>query len=338
MMKKGLLLLFGCLFFGLVACSNETEPQTSKAGEISGSLHFYTSQPDEDADRLVQAFNKRYPDVEVQVFRSGTEEVVSKLRAEKQAGSVQADVLMVADAVTFESLKELDLLQAYDSPEASGLPEAFVDREKMYYGTKVMATILAINTDQVTDTPDTWQVLTAEENKGKGIMPSPLYSGAAAYNASVWSRQDDFGWEFYEDLKQNETTVVQGNGGVLQAVASGEKAYGIVVDFIVARAKTEGSPVELIYPQEGVPVITEPIGMMRDSDNLPAAQAFLDFVLSAEGQELAAELGYTPIREGVQTPEGLKGLDEIEILSEDTQTLLDSREADKKKFQQIFGE
>lgn len=338
MMKKGLLLLFGCLFFGLVACSNETEQQTSKEGEISGSLNFYTSQPDEDADRLVQAFNKRYPDVEVQVFRSGTEEVVSKLRAEKQAGSVQADVLMVADAVTFESLKELDLLQAYDSPEASGLPEAFVDTEKMYYGTKVMATILAVNTDQITDTPDTWQVLTAEENKGKGIMPSPLYSGAAAYNASVWSRQDDFGWEFYEDLKQNETTVVQGNGGVLQAVASGEKAYGIVVDFIVARAKAEGSPVELIYPQEGVTVITEPIGIMRDSDNLPAAQAFLDFVLSTEGQELAAELGYTPIREGVQTPEGLKGLDEMEILSEDTQTLLDSREADKKKFQQIFGE
>ena len=36
--------------------------------------------------------------------------VIWKIQAEKLAGDVQADVLLVADAITFESLKEEDML------------------------------------------------------------------------------------------------------------------------------------------------------------------------------------------------------------------------------------
>ena len=50
------------------------------------------------------------------VFRSGTEEVVSRVLAENEAGSLLADVLLVADNVTFETLKEQNLLMAYESP------------------------------------------------------------------------------------------------------------------------------------------------------------------------------------------------------------------------------
>ena len=35
-------------------------------------------------------------------------------------------------------------------------------------------------------------------------MPSPLYSGAAAYNLGVLTRQDNFGWDFYENIQANE--------------------------------------------------------------------------------------------------------------------------------------
>lgn len=101
------------LLFVLAACgssnnassSNDVETQSEQKKEVSGELNFYTSQPDEDAQRLVTAFNEKYPDVKVNTFRSGTEEVIAKLQAEKEAGNIQADVLLVADAVTFESLK-----------------------------------------------------------------------------------------------------------------------------------------------------------------------------------------------------------------------------------------
>ena len=76
-------------------------------------------------------------------------------------------------------------------------------------------------------------------------MPSPLYSGAAAYNLGVLTRQDNFGWEFYEKIQANDVQVTKGNGDVLKGVAGGEKDYGMIVDYLVARAAQEGSPVAL---------------------------------------------------------------------------------------------
>ncbi|MGN7938602.1 ABC transporter substrate-binding protein [Virgibacillus sp. 6R] len=340
MAKVKKLLSFFLILVLLAACSSNSSSSNNggESGDISGDLSFYTSQPDEDAQKLVDAFNEKYPDVNVEIFRSGTEEVISKIQAEQQAGEVQADVLLVADAVTFESLKAEDMLLSYKSNETSEIPEEFVDKDGMYTGTKVMATILAINTDKVTDAPDSWQVLASEEAKEQAIMPSPLYSGAAAYNLGVFTRNDEFNWEFYEKLKDNQIMVTEGNGAVQQAVASGEKAYGMVVDYIVARAKAEGSPIDLIYPKEGVPVITEPIAIMKETKNEKAAKAFVDFVLSEDGQNLAAEIGYTPIRKGIKAPEGLKTIEEMKVLNAELNELYQDREADKEEFSKLFGD
>jgi iron(III) transport system substrate-binding protein len=340
MRNKTMILLSALFLLFLSACGSNSSAETDEqdSGKIEGTLQFYTSQPDADAEKLVAGFQEKYPDVTVETFRSGTEEVMSKIKAEQMAGKVKADVLLLADSVTFESLKKEDLLQAYESKEAGSLPEEFVDADHMYYGTKVMATALAVNTDNVKEVPADWSILSSEEAKGKAIMPSPLYSGAAAYNLGVFTRQNGFGWDFYENLKTNQAAVAKGNGDVLKAVASGEKSYGMVVDFVVSRAKAEGSPVELVYPEEGVPVITEPIGMMKDAKNTAAAKAFIDYVLSEEGQKLAVELGYTPIREGMSAPEGLKTIDKMKVLDADINELYQSREDDKKKFGDLFGQ
>ncbi|MCM3174553.1 ABC transporter substrate-binding protein [Paenibacillus sp. MER 99-2] len=342
--KKSLLLpvLAGMIVFS--GCSPQgqgasgTNDANADSNSVSGKLSFYTSQPEEDATKLISAFNKKYPDVDVSVFRSGTEEVTAKIQAERQAGKTQADVLLLADAVTFENLKQEDLLLSYKSPELSKIPSDLVDPDGMYSGTKVMATVLATNTQKVTSAPTSWSALTAAESKDASIMPSPLYSGAAAYNIGVFSRTDGFGWDFLKQIKDNGISVIKGNGAVMKAVASGEKSYGVVVDYLVAREKAKGSPVELTYPTEGVPIITEPIGIMKDAANVPAAQAFVDYILSDEGQQLSAEIGYSPIREGIAPPEGLKSVSEMNILSGDPSKLAADREADKQQFIQVFGE
>ncbi|MEK8131995.1 ABC transporter substrate-binding protein [Paenibacillus filicis] len=318
--------------------AKQEAPKTEPAAAISGKLSFYTSQPEDDVTKLVAAFNKKYPDVKVEDFRSGTEEVTAKLQAEKQAGKVQADVLLLADAVTFEGLKKQGLLASYKSPELTKIPKDLVDADGAYAGTKVMATVLAVNTGKVKTLPTSWKTLTAAEGKDSVIMPSPLYSGAAAYNLGVFTRTDGFGWDYFKGLKTNHISVVKGNGAVLNAVAAGEKPYGMVVDYLVAREKAKGSPIELVYPSEGVPVITEPIGILKNSANEKAAQAFVDFVLSEDGQKLASSIGYTPIREGVAPPKGLKGLSEFKVLSSDIGKLAEAREADKKQFSQEFGQ
>lgn len=316
------------------AVLEETSKKVSE--DVSGSITLYTSQPEEDIQIMIDGFNKKWPDIQVDVFRSGTEEVVSKVLAEKEAGDVLADVLLVADNVTFETLKEQDLLSAYESPELEGIPEIYIDKDHMYVGTKVITTGIVYNTELTENIPAGFKDLTNEAYKDDLIMPSPLYSGAAAYNLGVLTRTEGLGWDYYQTLKDNGVVVGKGNGSVQNAVVAGEQACGLLADYMAIRSKNGGAPVEFVYPAEGSPAVTEPIGIVKGTDSEDLAKAFVDFVLSEEGQALTAEIGYTPIKSGVEVPEGFKRIDEITPLTWDTKELYQNREADKEQFSQMF--
>ena len=318
--------------------AGDSAPASSQAETTpEGTLTLYTSQPEADAQALIEAFNEQYPDVTVNVFRSGTEEVISKVLAEKETGSIQADVLLVSDAATFEGLKDEDLLLSYESPELEGIDPSYYDADHTYTGTKIISTGIIVNTDLIQDIPTSLADLTKPEYADELAMPSPLYSGAAAYNLSVLVRTEGMGWDFYEGLKANNVQVGQGNGGVQTAVVNGEKGLGLLVDYMALRSKAEGAPVEFVYPEEGSLCVTEPVGILKESKNQELAKLFVDFILSDEGQKTTAEIGYTPIKKGVEPPEGFRSADEIQNLTYDMATLVSEREADKEAFAQMFG-
>jgi len=246
-------------------------------------------------------------------------------------------LLFVADAPTLERLKERNLLEPYASPEIEAIDPAFIDPDRTYTGTKLIATGIVYNTEEKRPDPS-WRFLISPEAKDKVVMPSPLYSGAAAFNLSVLTRESFAGWEFYRGLKDNGVQIVRGNGDVKKMTASGERPYGMLVNFEALKAKKAGSPVDFVYPVEGLPVITEPVAIAKGAKNLELAKRFVDFVLSKEGQELAAETAsYMPIRRDVTPPEGYPRLNEIKFLQGDPKLLSQVREEDKRKFAQLFG-
>lgn len=312
----------------------------SGGGDQAGgakTVTVYTSEPDTDINAMIKAFNDKYPDIKVKTFRSGTEQVLSKIEAEKKAGALRADVVFIADALSMEKLKGDDLLQKYASPNAKGIDDQYMDPEGYYEGTKIIATGLAINTDDVKKAPDSWDVLTQPATKGKAVMPSPLYSGAAAYNVALFAGDSDFGWKYWKDVADNGTRVVEGNGSVLEAVSKGQQDYGMVVGFIVARAAKQGSPVKFIYPREGVPVITEPIALMNKAPHAEAGKKFIDFVFSSAGQQVESSLGYVPLDPNAKVPNGLAGVDDIKVMPGDTQKLITKVEDAKSKFKKTFN-
>ncbi|MCO4317680.1 ABC transporter substrate-binding protein [Phyllobacterium sp. 21LDTY02-6] len=300
------------------------------------NLTLYTSQPDADAAKTVEAFKKVNPDIEVQVYRSGTSEIMSKLAAEFAAGAAQADVLLIADAVSMESLKKQDKLQAYEKANVEGFAADSYDPGKTYFGSKLITTGIAYNS-AAPSKPAHWADLAKPEYKGAIVMPSPLYSGAAAYLLSGFVANPEFGWDYFEKLKANETVSVRGNGAVLKSVASGEKPYGILVDFMALNAKAKGSPIEFVFPSEGVPAVTEPVAIMAGAKNVPAAQKFVDFILSDEGQKLALEQGYLPAKPSIGRPGWLPEGVEVKVMPIETQKVLQQTDADKAKFGQMFG-
>lgn len=308
------------------------------ASAQSGPLTVYTSQPSEQMAEVIAAFNEVYPDIEVELFRSGTTEVMSRFNAEAAAGEPQADVLLIADAVAMQAVADAGYLVAYPEAPVEGYDPAVYDVEDMeYFGTKLITTGIIYNTDQAEAVPQSWEDLTDPDIASRLIMPSPLYSGAAAIHVATMVEQPEFGWDYYETLAENGAVAGRGNGSVVEAVARGEMAYGIIIDYMAFNARNEGSPVDFVFPAEGVTAITQPVGIVQGTDNLEAAKAFLDFQLSREAQAQSVAQGYLPLLEGIEAPDYFPSVSELDILSADPATLAAKDQAMKERFAELFG-
>ena len=306
------------------------------AQDVKGKLVLYTSQPERDAAQTVAAFKRAQPGVDVEVFRSGTTEVMSKLAAEFAAGQPKPDVLLLADAATMETLKKDGRLSAYPQAKLDGLAPGSFDPDRTYFGSKLITTGIAVNAAAKTR-PSSWADLMKPEYKGQIAMPSPLYSGAAAIMLGTMSTRADLGWNFFEKLKASDAVAVRGNGAVLNAVATGEKSYGVLVDFMAFNAKAKGSPIEFIFPAEGLPAVTEPVAVLRTTQNAAAARAFVDFILSDEGQKLAVSMGYIPAKASVGMPAWYPAGTKINLMPTDITGVVQTNSANLKRFAELFG-
>ncbi|MBU1176313.1 MAG: ABC transporter substrate-binding protein [Alphaproteobacteria bacterium] len=305
--------------------------------EDASTITVYTSQPTEQMTAVIEAFNTVHPEIKVDLFRSGTTEVMSKLQAEFAAGQVQADVLLIADAVAMTQVKNAGRLYSYSDAPVENLPESVVDPDMTFFGTKLITTGIVYNTGLVQTPPTSWADLEKPEIASGLIMPSPLYSGAAVIHVGTMTQQSEFGWEYYETLADNGAVAGQGNGTVIEAVARGEKPYGIIIEYMAMNAKNAGSPVDFVFPAEGVSSITQPVAILKDSDNIEAAKVFVDWQLSQTAQEQSVAQGYFPIFAGVAAPAGYPDVSSLKILSADFTKMLADDVDNKKKFADLFG-
>ncbi|GIO26943.1 ABC transporter substrate-binding protein [Ornithinibacillus bavariensis] len=318
----------------LVGCSDKNASGKNK----DVTVHLYTSESQDQVGEMMKEFEKENPGIKVEIFRTGTEQVIAKMEAERQSGGLVADMVWFADIDYFNSLSEEDLLEEYKSPNAEGLDESFIYNNGKYYEVRQIFNVLAYNTTQVKNAPTSWNDLYSTDYKGKAAMASPNYSGAAFLTLASIVHNDDLGWDYFKSLKENDLKFEQGNGALASKVASGEYHVVSVVDFMARNAKNEGSPVEVVWPEEGAVIIPTPVGIMKDSEVKDAAKKVLDFLLSKQGQEMFKDQGYIPVNPEVGVPENAPDTDEINIMPLDFDFLKENRESLKTGFSDIFGE
>ncbi len=307
------------------------------ASAQAADLVIYTSQPQGQMVEVIELFNKQYPDIEVELYRDGTTKVLNKLQAEIAAGDPKADILLIADSVAMNALKKQDVLQPYADADVSGFDPAQYDPDKYFFGTKLITTGIIYNTQAGVPAPKSWKDLLKPEAKNQVIMPSPLYSGAAVIHVGTLTEQPGLGWEYYEKLADNEAVAGKGNGSVREAVARGEKAYGVIIDYMAFGAKAKGSPVDFVFPEEGVTSINQPAGILKGSKHVDAARKFIDFQLSKAAQEQSVRQNYIPLLKGVNPPADYGDLSNMKVMTADPEVIEKKTEENKRKFADLFG-
>jgi len=308
----------------------------SSALHAETTLMLYTSQSPEIAQQTVDAFQAKHPDIKVEWTRNGTSQLMNIMSAEREAGGIKADVLLIADPINLGMLKRDGALLAWPEAPVEGIDPQVYDKDFTFFGTKLSANGIVYNTQNAKPV-SSYAELLVDENAGQIAAPSPLYSGAALVHMHSVLQDEKLGWAYYERLAELDIAPEGGNGPVLKSVAGGQMKYAINIDADVLRAKRAGSPVEFVYPAEGASYFAEPVAIVKGTEKVEAAKAFVAFILSKEGQELAASQGYIPVLEGVAAPVGMPSLSEIKLMPLDADAAVAADEAERAKFIDIFG-
>jgi sulfate/thiosulfate-binding protein len=132
------------------------------------------------------------------------------------------------------------------------------------------------------------------------ITPNPFSSGSARWNImAVYGNAIEAGKSPDQALDEVRTvlekTAAQPGSGrdALSAFTQGQGDVLLSYENEAIKAEEEGEDVEYVVPPATL-LIETPIAVTKDAPE-PAAQDFLDFVWSDEGQEIWAENGYRPV-------------------------------------------
>lgn len=221
--------------------------------------------------------------------------------------------------------------------------ETLYDEKGRYYGVCLASFGICYNIDRLksmrdSSPPTTWhdlgeprffqQIAVADPTKSGSInkcfemiiqetMAEAVEKDRLNGKTAGWSE----GLNLIKRIAANSRYITDSAGKVPQDVASGNTAAGMCIDFY-GRSEAEWTErqsgmerVVYISPKNGTSVSPDPIQLLRGSQNPRAARAFIEFVLSKEGQKLwdfrpgtpGGPLKYalrrTPIRKDMYVPE-----------------------------------
>lgn len=301
----------------LAACGGSASPTTGTTaggGSLSGqSITLYNGQHEQTTAMLVAAFEKR-TGVKVKV-RSGDEAELANQIMQEGSNS-PADVFYTENTPALEHLREQDLLAPIAPSTLAAVPARYSSAQGDWVGVSGRVSVLVYNTGQISPSSLPKSILALAEPKWKGklgIAPSetdfqPLITSITKFDGDTAAEK------WLEGMKTN-SKVYPDNETVVAQVNNGESAIGLINHYYWYRLRDEvgqkGLHSALAYyaPHDpGDLLNVSGAALLKSSSHQAAGQAFVAFLVSAEGQEvLAHSHSYEyPLRPGVAPAKGLR--------------------------------
>ncbi|HEX9769321.1 MAG TPA: putative 2-aminoethylphosphonate ABC transporter substrate-binding protein [Kiloniellales bacterium] len=255
-------------------------------------LTVYTAIEADDLARYAEEFNKQYPDIEIKWVRDSTGIVTAKLLAEKD--NPQADVVWGLAATSLMLLKSEGMTEPYMPVGGDKLDPKFIDSENPPHWTGMDAWVacICVNTVEAEANglpiPKSWKDLTDPVYKGHVVMPNPNSSGTGFLDVASWLQLfgEEEGWAYMDALHENIAWYTHSGSKPCRQAGAGEATLGVSFAYRGAKVKSEGAPVEIVIPEEGIGWDMEATAIIKGTDQLEAAQKLVDFSVSKEANQM----------------------------------------------------
>ncbi|HEY7714851.1 MAG TPA: ABC transporter substrate-binding protein [Candidatus Binatia bacterium] len=296
---------------------------------------LYTSVPQELATQFANAFMKKRPDIKVEIYRAGSTEVGAKIAAEREVGGIRADLLWLADAPVYYDLRKRGELYSYISPQAKAIPADLKDPKGLFTAGRLINMIIAVNTQvlPLKDAPKSWKEF--PDAGKKAVMGNPLYSGSNFVTVAAFVKRDG-DWSWFEKARAKGVAIVRGNSDAAAALAGKEFGIAMTLDYIVAGLIKKGAPLAIVWPADGAISVPSPIAIIKGTKNPNGSKAFVDYVLSKEGQEFLVKQEVIPVRGDVKPPAGQPSAQQIKFMPIPYEWAADNAPAIREKFEKTM--
>lgn len=262
-------------------------------GNAAEKVVVVTTFPKEMTDAFEAAFTASNQDYELEVLNRGTSAAVQYIQ--ETAGNNTSDLMWVSAPDAFEVLMANDLLARTDI-NTQGIPDKIGNYpingpDGYYYGFAASGYGIMWNTRYLEandlEPAREWTDLAKPEYYGHVGMSSPSRSGTTHLTVETLLQGAgwDKGWAEWKWIAGNINTVTERSYGVPDGVNTGNIGLGIVIDFFGFSSRASGFPVEFAYPSVTA-VVPANIGVLKNAPNPEGAKAFIEFLLSPEGQQV----------------------------------------------------
>jgi iron(III) transport system substrate-binding protein len=303
---------------GTTGASNGT---ASTPGSLAGqSITLYNGQHEQTTALLVSAFAK-HTGVKVSVRSADEAELGNQIIQE--GSSSPADVFYTENTPVLEHMREQNLLARLAPTTLAAIPARYNSPQGNWIGISGRVSALVYNTSQVSPTslPSSILALAQPQWKGKlGVAPSesdfqPLITAITKLDGAAAAER------WLEGIKTN-SKIYPSNETVVTQVNNGESAIGPINHYYWYRLRDEvgqsGLHSALHYYAPGDPgdlLNVSGAAVLKSSSHQAAAQAFVAFLVSREGQEVIAHShSYEyPLRPGVRAASSLRPLGQLQL-------------------------
>src|SRR5436190_16444790 len=303
-----------------MAQSSQSWEQILAAAKKEGVVAVIGPQGSETRDALTQGFQKKYPDIRVELQSMAGNQIGPKLFNELATGRNSTDLLITGTTTALETLvpakAAAPIKPVLIGPNTRDLSKwrggklTYSDDAQTYnliFSSYVKAPfIYNINLVSPNDFKS-WKDLLDPKWHGKITLKDPLSAGGGLGNSTLWYTHESLGKDFMRKLlTQKDIVMPRDDRQMLDFAARGK--YPIAIghsDVLTYEVIASGSPLKHLHPEtlkEGT-YITAGNGslvIVRSAPHPNALRVYVDYLLSPEGQlEWSKAAGFASLRRDV---------------------------------------
>ncbi|WP_439504050.1 ABC transporter substrate-binding protein [Methylophaga sp.] len=271
------------------------------------TLNVMTSYPQPVVMLMQQAFEDAHPDIELNILWRRPHDALTVLLQEE---SETIDVIWMPSVQTFLSLKAHGKLAKLEY-NRTGLPvllgeTAISDPQGYFIATEIAGYGLFFEPENLKQAglavPTQWQDLLSAEWQDNIALPIPseVSFGHMLIDQLLQAEGWQTGWNQWQQIAANSHLMGRGGMFTTEAVLAGQAKVAFTMDFFAASSIANGANGKFIYPKQTA-FNPAHIGILATSNQPQAANTFVDFLVSKQGQSLLLhpDLRKLPVRPSV---------------------------------------